>query len=133
MTPLEARQNLKRDIELAGSNLAAVSRALGRNHAYIQQFVKGGKPDYLSERDREIIRERFGINVDALKPPPPTADEMRVVAGKPRARPRVGDPIEEPREADVVYTWRQLSEQDKDIVIRILDGMRATRTSAIAA
>jgi hypothetical protein len=134
MTPPEARQNLVRDLTLAGSNLAAASRALKRNPAYLQQFVVLGKPRYLNERDRETIRRLFRINVEALKPPPPEPNEARVVAGKPRNRPRVGDPIETPREADIIHTWRQLSEQDQDFVVRILDGIRATRGgSSVAA
>lgn len=126
MTPLEARQNLKRDLDLAGSNLAAASRKLNHHHAYLQQFVADGKPKYLHERDREMLHTLFGINVEALKPPAPGANEARVVARKTRNRPRVGDPIETPREADIIDTWRQLSEQDQDVVVRILDGMRGT-------
>jgi hypothetical protein len=126
MTPLEARQKLKRDLDLAGSNLAEASRELKHHHAYLHQFVTRGKPKYLHERDREVLRTFFKINVEALKPPPPGAKEARIIAGKTRNRPRVGDPIETPREADIIHTWRQLSEQDQDFVVRMLDGLRGT-------
>jgi phage repressor protein C with HTH and peptisase S24 domain len=38
-----------------GSSLAALSRMIGRNPAYLQQFVKRGTPRRLDERDRKSL------------------------------------------------------------------------------
>ncbi|OYW86211.1 MAG: peptidase S24, partial [Sphingobium sp. 32-64-5] len=38
-----------------GTNYGALSRLIGRNPAYIQQFIKRGTPRRLDERDRRIL------------------------------------------------------------------------------
>ena len=48
----EVRQRLIEAVEHAGTNLATLSRALGRNHAYLHQFVFRGSPKHLSAEAR---------------------------------------------------------------------------------
>jgi hypothetical protein len=40
---------------------AGLSRLIGRNPAYVQQFVKRGTPRRLAERDRRLLAEYFGV------------------------------------------------------------------------
>jgi hypothetical protein len=49
--------------------LATVSRAIGRNHAYLSQFLSRGVPRHLPERAREALARYFNISADALRPP----------------------------------------------------------------
>lgn len=53
-----------------GVGLAALSRMLGRNDAYLQQFVKRGTPQRLDERDRRDLSAFFGVAEEALGGPP---------------------------------------------------------------
>lgn len=53
----------------AGESFAALSRMLGRNEAYLQQFVKRGTPRLLAERDRRILSAYFRIDEAALGGP----------------------------------------------------------------
>ncbi len=57
---------LDRLIREARLSYAEVSRLLGRNPAYIQQFVKRGIPKRLSEEDRRILAARFGVDESVL-------------------------------------------------------------------
>lgn len=42
-------------------NYASVSRLLGKNHAYIQQYITRSTPRRLHERDRRLIAQHFGV------------------------------------------------------------------------
>ncbi|MBR0553802.1 S24 family peptidase [Stakelama marina] len=44
-----------------GESYAALSRMLGRNPAYLQQYVKRGSPRILPERDRAMLARYFGV------------------------------------------------------------------------
>jgi hypothetical protein len=48
-------------ISARGEDYASLSRLLGRNPTYIQQFVKRGVPRRLSETDRRVLAQHFGI------------------------------------------------------------------------
>ena len=48
-------------IGAAGEDYASLSRMLGRNPTYVQQFVKRGVPRRLSEDDRRLLAQHFGI------------------------------------------------------------------------
>ena len=54
-------------------NLSDVSAALGRNHAYMQQFLKRGIPAKLPEDVRPVLAEFLGIDEAALGAPVKTA------------------------------------------------------------
>jgi hypothetical protein len=49
------------------TDLASVSKALGRNHAYLQQFIRRGTPHELPEEVREMLGERFNISPDSFR------------------------------------------------------------------
>ncbi|MBA3879006.1 MAG: peptidase S24 [Sphingobium sp.] len=57
-----------------GASLAALSRLIGRNAAYLQQFVQRGTPRRLAEDDRRLIAAYLGIDEARLggadRPPP---------------------------------------------------------------
>jgi phage repressor protein C with HTH and peptisase S24 domain len=61
MDGTSVREFLDRLIRDRGENYEAVSRLIGRNPAYIQQFVKRGTPRRLDERDRRILSRYFGV------------------------------------------------------------------------
>lgn len=56
-----ARVALDRLIAERGENYADLSRLIGRNAAYIQQFIKRGTPRKLDESDRRVLARYFGV------------------------------------------------------------------------
>jgi hypothetical protein len=55
-------------------NWAAVSRELDHNHAFLQQYIRRGKPLFLSEADRDRLAALYDLDPEKLKPPPKSAD-----------------------------------------------------------
>jgi len=49
-------------IEERGDNYGALSRLIGRNAAYIQQFIKRGTPRKLDEEDRRVLARYFDVD-----------------------------------------------------------------------
>src|SRR3546814_9593074 len=56
-----ARARLDGLISAKGEDYSSISRLLGRNAAYIQQFIKRGVPKRLAEEDRKLIARYFGV------------------------------------------------------------------------
>lgn len=61
MAEADAREALERLIEERGEDYAALSRLIGRNAAYVQQYIKRGTPKRLAEEDRRILARYFGV------------------------------------------------------------------------
>jgi Peptidase S24-like len=62
MDSLEQRQALNALIRERGDDYQSLSRLLGRNVAYVQQFIKRGVPRKLSEGDRRTLATYFGVD-----------------------------------------------------------------------
>ncbi len=65
----EPRTKLQLLAAARGDSLAALSRMLGRNAAYLQQWVTRGSPRLLAERDRRALADYFGVAEAALGGP----------------------------------------------------------------
>lgn len=63
------RQTLLDGIAREGASLIRLSRLLGRNDAYLQQFVRKGSPRQLPERERAILADYLGLDEAALGGP----------------------------------------------------------------
>jgi hypothetical protein len=55
------QQVLERLCAERGENFASLSRLIGRNDAYIQQFLRKGTPRQLKERERRTLARYFQI------------------------------------------------------------------------
>lgn len=55
------RQMLERLCAERGENFASLSRLIGRNDAYIQQYLRKGTPRQLKERERRTLARYFQI------------------------------------------------------------------------
>ena len=53
-----------------GVSLSALSGLLGRNAAYLKQFVRKGSPRKLEDNDRRTLAEFFGVDEAELGAPP---------------------------------------------------------------
>lgn len=65
----DPRTALDELIRKNGDDYSGMSRLLGRNAAYIQQFIKRGSPRMLSEGDRNILARYFGVDESQLGGP----------------------------------------------------------------
>ena len=84
----DPRSYLAKLIEDRREDFSALSRLLGRNPAYIQQFVKRGTPKRLAEADRQTLARYFDVDEHLLGGP---ASVSNIAAGLiPIARYSVG-------------------------------------------
>ncbi|MBU6236127.1 MAG: helix-turn-helix domain-containing protein [Alphaproteobacteria bacterium] len=60
------RVALRRLIDDRGVDMATVSRAIGKNHAYIQQFLNRGVPTELGYKTAIALAEYFGCGADVF-------------------------------------------------------------------
>src|SRR3569623_526549 len=56
-----------------GGGYAALSRMIGRNEAYLQQFIKRGTPRALAERDRRLLAAFLRVDDEGWGGPPGVA------------------------------------------------------------
>ena len=78
-----ARAALEGLIRERREDYASLSRLIGRNAAYVQQYIKRGVPRRLAEADRRLLARYFGV--------------AEALLGGPEAMPRSGDPVAVPR------------------------------------
>jgi phage repressor protein C with HTH and peptisase S24 domain len=74
----DARAALERLIRERGEDYAGLSRLIGRNAAYVQQYIKRGTPKALAERERRLLARYFQVDEEVLGGP---AAEPREEAG----------------------------------------------------
>jgi phage repressor protein C with HTH and peptisase S24 domain len=60
-----------------GDDFAGLSRMLGRNAAYIQQFVRRGVPKRLKEEERRKLARYFSVSETLLGGPPETEKVLK--------------------------------------------------------
>jgi hypothetical protein len=65
----DPRAALKRLIAENNDDYAGLSKLIGRNAAYIQQFIKRGSPKKLPEAERGILARYFGVDENLLGRP----------------------------------------------------------------
>src|SRR3546814_14106736 len=80
-----AREFLERLIHERRENYDALSRLIGRNPSYIQQYIKRGTPRKLSESDRRTIARYFGVDEHLLGGPADTPSPAIAERNKKRA------------------------------------------------
>lgn len=62
MSNHDPRANLEQLIRKNGDDFSSLSRMLGKNPAYIQQFIKRGTPKKLDEEDRRKLAEFYAVD-----------------------------------------------------------------------
>lgn len=65
----QVRRLLPQLAKAKGTSLKALSEAVGRNHAYLQQFVEKGSPKVLPEAVRYKLAEKLGVDEVMLRAP----------------------------------------------------------------
>lgn len=78
--PTDPRLVLQRLCLERGEDFAGLSRMLGRNPAYIQQFVRRGVPKRLGEAERRKLARYFDVPESVLGGPPQRRNDSRLVS-----------------------------------------------------
>jgi phage repressor protein C with HTH and peptisase S24 domain len=71
MVEESSRTVLQRLMEERGVGFSGLSRLIGRNPAYLQQFVRRGTPRRLAEADRRVLADFFQVDEMLLGGPAP--------------------------------------------------------------
>ncbi len=66
---MDPRERLGQLVQERGSSLAALSRMIGRNSSYLQQYITKGSPRKLEEDDRGKLARFFGVAENELGGP----------------------------------------------------------------
>jgi hypothetical protein len=74
----DPRAALERLIAENGDDYAGLSKLVGRNLTYIQQFIKRGSPKKLPEEERGILARYFGVEESLLGGPAASATRMGI-------------------------------------------------------
>lgn len=69
MVNVPARDRLVELADGRGVSLSALSKLIGRNTTYLQQFIKKGSPRKLEENDRRTLAQFFGVDESQLGAP----------------------------------------------------------------
>lgn len=81
LMPNDPREALERLCAERGEDFAGLSRLIGRNPAYIQQYIRRGVPRRLHEEERRKLARYFGVPESLLGGPAgPGAEEAGLVA-----------------------------------------------------
>lgn len=64
------RERLLSLIDRDATNYADVSRAIGKNHSFIFQFITRHCPRALKEKERESLGRHFNVDPDMFRPGP---------------------------------------------------------------
>lgn len=89
----DARIALDRLIAERRENYADISRLIGRNPTYIQQFIKRGTPRKLDEEDRRLLARYFGVVEDVLAGKPSLSPSSTATLPTPVTRMGATPPI----------------------------------------
>lgn len=81
MTMDKVREIIAKTAEEKGLSLSELSKQLGRNQTYIQQFITKGSPKELHERDRAAISTILGIPENSLR-----VDSPEITIPEPRTK-----------------------------------------------
>lgn len=80
LSPNIVRDNLRNIIEQhPHEDYASASTLLGKNAAYIQQYIKRGIPKVLKESDRQILAKHFGVSEWILGGPTPDSNSYHPI------------------------------------------------------
>ncbi len=108
----EIRKKIARLINERGLNYAQVSLAIGKNIAYIQQFIKNGSPRRLGEIERHKLAQILHVEEQELTDLPLT--------NTPAVNPEVLSLIIENVENWLISRNTTLSPHDKAELIRLI-------------
>ena len=102
---------------------AEASKKIGHSHAFIQQYIRRGKPRFLTEPDRDLLARTYNLDAEILKPPRKSVRPIRrrpvsTAVVRPREQsagddswinPRCDNLVENASKAEINHLLDQLS------------------------
>ncbi len=106
--PNDPRNRLEELCRMRGVEFVTLSRLVGRNDAYIQQYIRRGSPKRLGERERKLIADYFDVDEGELGAPraaPPGGRRLVGISQRPvRAAAGAGQlPEDEQASASIAF------------------------------
>lgn len=109
-------------IKRANTDLKSVSERLGRNHAYLQQYISRGTPRILGEQVRKDLGKILGVNPNVfLEENDPRRVDIEVLPQEPLkkdAAPLPLSPKEMPKEKEKESTLCRIPEYDSFLFLK---------------
>lgn len=128
------RERLKAAIRERNQTMRAVSTAMGRNKAYVQQFFENDTPKELSERDRARAEKFLGLSDGYLRNPSAPLSAKTPTGTKPsnealieRAQSGQGAKTEEAMDALTIGIERLLDKYGYRAVANKVEELEAER------
>lgn len=123
---------------------AAASHAIGRDHAYIQQYIRRGVPRWLREEDRDILCRLYDLDAERLKPPAKSANLAHINSHHPAGRDRddkaeislhrLDELIDDPGTLNLVWAClRIVGDQEKRTAFTVLTALGKQSARRLAA
>ena len=132
----QVRLYLREALKQHGVRFKHASEKIGRDHAYISQYVsqKDPTPLYLDESDRVALTKIYPfLDEVLLRPPPKTIPpaEIRneVAGGQP---PLVGQATQAPKTYQLLRIWDGIPVRDQDYALRIMADIRDANALRVA-
>ena len=124
---------------------AEASKKIGHNHAFIQQFIRRGKPRFLTEPDRDLLVRTYDLDAEMLRPPRKSVRPIRRRPPRPAPRPLGGQdqrdvvadlsrPVAEDAErAELLRIWARITRHAKEHQRQLGLRMLASLADSVAA
>lgn len=138
----QARAYLDQALREADLQMKVISETLNLNHAYLQQYIKRGKPRWLPEPIREgLVSLVPNLDGDRLRPPPPILKSRVNPEGARRKgenepqidTPSQGEFIKEPSVLQLVRAYRKIRRPDRRaLVLQVAESFADESGSAVA-
>lgn len=138
MTDQEAaRAYLEKALAEASIRPIEASRRLGMNPTYFQQYIRYGKPQWLSEGIRRGLLQLIPLDEEKLKPPPKKLRPAKKSLGNGDNKSEVDAPgysklMNEPGALEVLRIWSVIGPETRELALKILRTM-AENTRAVVA
>lgn len=133
-----ARSYLMEFLKTQGLAWNHVSLRLGKSHAYIQQYIRTGKPEWLAQNLIDVLVEEYGADGSRLKEPPPTPRHLHKDAGgEGDQHPQINSPkrrqvVEDADTLQLLDVWADIPIAQRAMAIRVLRQFTTERDTIVA-
>lgn len=119
----EARKYLESFFKEKGIKLKQASGVVEMNSAYLQQYIRKGKPVWLPERVRETLVRVYGVDGERLKEPMlkrPVNDFQQEANLNPPSEHKL---IDQSRLHELIRIWGKIPRESEDMAMEILKNL----------
>jgi len=118
------RQLVRAQLTALNLNMAEVSRAIGRSHSYLQQFLERGVPRSLPEDVRDELAKKLNLEPDQLR-----GEKTRRTQGGQATKSLASLGLQE---AAPAYEHLALTKQQRDYLDMVAIGMSVANSDVLA-